>query len=114
MTRYIGPLIIGLVGCAVLLSLGVWQVQRLQWKEGMLAEIERQITADPVPLFSAPLEEFQAVSATGTITGPEAHVLTSRKPDGAGFRVISVFETGGRRVLLDRGFVPETQKKQRT
>jgi surfeit locus 1 family protein len=110
MKRYIGPIIIGGVGCAILLSLGIWQVQRLAWKEAMLAEIEQQIRAEPVPLFDQPLEEFQPVTALGEILGPEAHVLTSRKPEGVGFRVVSVFETEGRRILLDRGFVPEAEK----
>ena len=31
-------LLIGLVGAAVLIALGVWQVQRLAWKEGVLAD----------------------------------------------------------------------------
>lgn len=110
MRRYLGALIIGSVGCAILISLGIWQVQRLAWKEAMLAEIEQQITADPVPLFSQPLEEWIAVVAEGTIGDQEAHVLTSRKPGGPGFRIVSAFETGGRRILLDRGYVPEAQK----
>lgn len=110
MIRFLGPLVIGFAGCAVLLSLGVWQVQRLSWKQNVLAEIDRQISAAPVPVFSQPLEEFKAVTATGTISGPEAHVLTSQKGIGPGFRIISVFETEGRRVLLDRGFIRETQK----
>ena len=110
MRRYLVPLIFGLGGIAILVSLGVWQMQRLAWKEGMLADIDRQIAANPVPLFAQSLEEFMAVTATGTITDQEAHVLTSRKPDGAGFRIVSAFETEGRRVLVDRGFVPEAQK----
>ena len=110
MRRYIAPLIFGVGGVAILLSLCVWQVQRLSWKQAKLAEIESRIAAAPVPLADADLQEFFAVTATGTITDEEAHVLTSRKPDGAGFRVISVFETDGRRFLVDRGFVPEIDK----
>ena len=33
MKRYIFPLILGLGGCAILLSLGFWQLRRLEWKE---------------------------------------------------------------------------------
>lgn len=111
MRRYIFPLIIGIAGVAVLISLGVWQLKRLAWKEGMLSSIEAQIQSDPVPIFSVPFEEFMPVSASGLITDTEAHVLTSRKPQGAGFRVVSVFETEGRRILLDRGYIPETDKQ---
>ena len=41
--RTIFILIIGLAGIAVLLSLGIWQVQRPAWKEGILAEIDAKI-----------------------------------------------------------------------
>src|SRR6056297_1077634 len=44
------PLIFGIAGVAVLVSLGKWQVERLAWKEGVLAEIEGRISAEPVPL----------------------------------------------------------------
>ncbi|MDF0602407.1 SURF1 family protein [Psychromarinibacter sp. C21-152] len=110
MKRIIVPLLIGVVGVAILVSLGAWQVRRLAWKEDMLARIEAQIGADPVPLFSQPLEEYQAVTAEGTITGEEAHVLASVKGRGAVFRIVAAFETEGRRVLLDRGWVPEAEK----
>jgi len=43
--KMIGPILFGLVGCAILLALGVWQVQRLDWKQGLLAEIEARIAA---------------------------------------------------------------------
>jgi len=103
--RMIIPALFGLVGCAVLISLGVWQLKRLAWKESMLAQIEAQIGGDPVAVFSGPLEEFQPVMAEGLITDQEIQVLTSIKQVGAGFRIVAAFETGGRRILLDRGFV---------
>lgn len=111
MKRLIVPLLIGVVGTAILIGLGVWQVQRLAWKEGMLARIEAQIGADPLPLFSGPLEEYEAVEATGRFTGEEAHILASVKNRGAVFRIVTAFETDGRRVLVDRGWVPESEKE---
>ena len=47
--RTIFILIIGLAGIAVLLSLGTWQVQRLAWKEGILAEIDAKISGAQPP-----------------------------------------------------------------
>ena len=102
--------VFGLCGIAILLALGVWQLKRLVWKRSVLTQIEAQISAPAVPIFSQPFTEFMPVTATGRITTTEAHVLTSRKPDGAGFRIVSVFETQGRRILLDRGYVPEIDK----
>jgi len=38
---------------AALLGLGVWQLQRLQWKEGLIAEIEARTKAPPISLDEA-------------------------------------------------------------
>ena len=43
MTRYLAPLLFGLIGAGILVGLGLWQMQRLSWKEGVLAEIEDRI-----------------------------------------------------------------------
>ena len=40
MRRLIFPLFLGLGGLAVLLGLGIWQLQRLHWKEAILADID--------------------------------------------------------------------------
>ncbi|MEL6211270.1 MAG: SURF1 family protein [Pseudomonadota bacterium] len=115
MTRFIFPLALGVVGAAVLIGLGLWQLQRLTWKEGVLAEIEAQLTAPPVGLPAAPdpaADRYLPVRATGTTGGDELHVLVSTKEQGAGFRIITAFETvEGRTILLDRGYVPDAQKR---
>ena len=106
--RMILPLMFGILGCAILVSLGVWQLQRLAWKEGILAEIAARMTAAPVAVPATPdpkADEYAAVTATGDFTGQALDVLVSRVEIGAGYRVIGVFETGGRRLLVDRGFV---------
>ena len=38
---------------AVLIGLGLWQLQRLQWKEGLIAQIEARVKAEPVSLKEA-------------------------------------------------------------
>lgn len=102
------PLIFGIAGVAVLVSLGKWQVDRLEWKEGVLADIEARISAEPValPEIADPhADRYVPVEVTGQVGERALRVLVSRKQVGAGYRLISVLETGGRRVLLDRGFV---------
>jgi len=107
--RMIVPIVIGVAGVAVLLSLGVWQMQRLSWKEGVLAEIEARIAAPPVALPET-LEEardrYLPVAADGQIGDENIRVLVSTREDGAGYRIISPFETAGRLILIDRGFIP--------
>lgn len=109
--RLIFPILLGVLGCAVLIALGTWQVQRMAWKEAILAEIDARITAAPVPLPDAPdpqADGWRPVTVTGALTGPEARVLTTQ-PDlgGPGYRVIGVLESGARRVLVDLGYVPQ-------
>ncbi|TMV15128.1 SURF1 family protein [Arenibacterium halophilum] len=115
MKRFGFLIVFGLTGFAVLIGLGIWQVQRLDWKRGILAEIEAKIAAPEVGLPDAPdaeTDKYLAVQVAGTILPGELHVLVSRKNIGAGFRIIAPFETdGGRRILLDRGFVPAAQAK---
>lgn len=102
------PLIFGIAGVAVLIGLGKWQVERLAWKEGILADIAAHISADPVDLPEAVEPErdrYLPVALTGQIEPEALRVLVSQKQVGAGYRVISVLDTGARRVLLDRGFI---------
>ncbi|MFP7673790.1 SURF1 family protein [Marivita sp. S0852] len=116
MSRYIAPLLFGLVGTALLLWLGTWQMQRLAWKEGILNEIEARIDGpfQDIPPVTAVLPErdrYQPVALIGTIGREELLVLVSQKRVGAGYRVISPYTLNdGRRVLLDRGFIPVDQR----
>jgi len=103
------PALFGLCGIAVLMALGVWQLQRMSWKEAVLAEIDARIGSAPVALPAVPdpvADRFLPVQAAGRLTGDQLDVLVSRKQIGPGFRVIAVLETDtGRRVMVDRGFV---------
>lgn len=112
--RMIFPLALGLVGCAILISLGIWQMQRLAWKEAMLAEIEAKIHNAPLALPEAPdpaRDRYLAVIAQGAFTGQVALVITSSRDGVAGVRVIEAFQTDtGRKVLVDRGFLPDEER----
>jgi surfeit locus 1 family protein len=108
MRRILLPLLFGILGVAILASLGVWQIQRLAWKEGVLAEIEARIAAVPVDLPATPdpeADKYLPVEMTGTFGPGVLRVLVSQKRVGAGYRLISPFEADGRVVLVDRGFV---------
>lgn len=117
MRRILFAFVIGLGGTAILISLGLWQVRRLEWKTDIIAGIEARLSSDPVGLatLGTPDPErhaYQAVTLAGTTTGEEVLVLSGVKGQGAGYRVVSAFETdAGRRILLDRGFVPEDGRR---
>ncbi len=114
MTRILVPTFFGLVGAAILLSLGNWQLDRLEWKEAELAAINAKIAAQPVPLSAVaePVgDRYTPVTVDGATTGEELLALVSVKQVGAGYRVISAFETDeGRRILVDEGFIRSTER----
>ena len=108
MRRILIPLIFGLAGAAVLIWLGTWQVQRLAWKEGILADIEARIAAEPVALPIDPdmdSDRYLPITVTGTLHQDPLRVLVSRKKVGAGYRLVTALRTPDRSILVDLGFI---------
>lgn len=107
------PVILTVVAVAllgVLLGLGVWQVQRMQWKEGLIAGAEAAAGQPPLPLEEAlKLEkpEFRRVLLTcrGLAAAPFVELQSIENSD-AGVRLVSACAVeGGPTLLVDRGFV---------
>jgi len=99
---------IGFAGTACLLYLGKWQIDRLYWKLDVLNKIDQKIAAAPVPLPVEPSEsihKYLSVEISGQFLQESIRVLASKKRYGAGYRIIHVFRTNGRRLLVDLGFV---------
>ena len=96
---------------AVLVALGVWQVQRLQWKQDLIAQAEAAATAPPAApgdVFDADNPEFAKVALTcpGLATAPYVELYTIHEGQ-AGVRLISACRHPGYgpTLLVDRGFV---------
>ncbi len=113
MRRTLFAIIVGLGGSAILISLGIWQVQRLAWKEDLLARIEEQISGRPVNLGAAVAPEFQRyapVTLEGAFADGHLRMLASRKTIGPVYRIIRPFESAALgRVLVDTGWQPDGQ-----
>lgn len=98
---------------AVLIALGVWQVQRLAWKEGLIDAAEAASTRLPAPLEGVLAEggdmEFRKVviDCPGLETAPWVELRTIEEA-GPGLRLVSACRAAGRTWLVDRGFVLET------
>jgi len=106
-------LIPGLTLTVVLASLGFWQLQRMEWKAQQLAAIQVGIEQPPVPLPAAidPSMRYLPVLVEGRTTGEEILVLSHTRDQGGGYNVISAFETtDGRRIMVDRGFIPQDDR----
>lgn len=110
MRKLLFPLVIGLGGIGVLLYLAFWQLDRLDWKLDVIAQINERVAADPVPLpaqVDPEADNYLTVIMQGAATGEEIRFLDSGTAAGTGHRIISAFETvDGRRVMLDQGLLP--------
>jgi surfeit locus 1 family protein len=108
MKRIIFFVLFGLGGMSILISLGIWQMQRLAWKQVILTQIEERIVETPVALPANPDpvdDKYLSVTAEGFVKPEFLRVLVSQKRIGAGYKLISPFVLEGRTVLLDRGFI---------
>jgi surfeit locus 1 family protein len=116
-----GATIATIVGLAILVSLGVWQLQRLTWKQHLLAQVAALQHAPAQPL-GAVLDRAHAgedvnfarvtVVCRGLDRAPfqELYALVDGKP---GVRLVSACAAPGgdwSGVLVDRGFVDQSVK----
>ena len=107
-----------LAALAVLVGLGLWQLKRLHWKEGLIAQIETRTKAPPIALKDATLmagegrdPSYHRVRVGGRFHHAQERYLLAVSAGRFGWHVITPLETGdGEIVLIDRGFVPDRLK----
>ena len=114
------PTVFTIPALLVLVGLGTWQLDRLQWKTALIAEIQARMSAPAEPLPDVLSETDQALSAVQyrrvTLTGEFRHedemYLAARSMNGnPGYHVMTPFElSSGEVVLVDRGWVPPERK----
>ncbi len=114
MNRVLFAGLIGIGGIAILLWLGTWQVQRLAWKQDLLAAIAAKIDASPVALAAA-LEtaenRYLPVEITGGFNPGHVRVLASRKTIGPVYRVLRGFDAEGvGPVVVDTGWIRDGEE----
>lgn len=98
------------VSFAVLVGLGVWQLQRLEWKRGLLARVEAVKSAPARSLDQALADRDGAAFTRVAVDCPglpsarfvELQTLVEGRP---GVRLISTCATPSGVLLVDRGFV---------
>ncbi|GHC71523.1 SURF1 family protein [Limoniibacter endophyticus] len=107
---------------AALLSLGTWQVQRLAWKEGLLANIQARTSDTPASLTEIEMLyakgediEYRPVVLHGTFDHTqESHFFATHKGESGFYLYTPLILTDGRTVIVNRGFVPYALKDQTT
>jgi surfeit locus 1 family protein len=123
------PGLFAAVGIAILVSLGVWQLERLAWKEALISRVEAGLVAEPIaapgpeawPGLDLAAMEYQPVTVEGRyLNDREVHVVaTLTQPKGPaggiGYFVMTPFATDdGWTVYVNRGFVPREKKNAPT
>ena len=101
---------------AILLGLGTWQVERLHWKQALLAQLARAEAAPPIPLPANP-EPFAKVAVSGHLRddlsaqyGAEVHDTSSGPQLGAQL-IVPLEREAADPILVDRGWVPPTRRQ---
>jgi surfeit locus 1 family protein len=113
--RFVIPSLSALMMLIVLISLGTWQVYRLQWKQGVLAQIAAAESAPPIPLGPDPAP-YTKVSATGRFRFDRAAVFgaevrdTAAGPTMGSYQVVPLERDGARTVLVNRGWIPQKRE----
>ncbi len=109
------PLFLGCIG------LGAWQLERLQWKLALIAQVNRNLSAPPISVDSAIKMDSQAaqyrrVTLRGRFdNSKEAYVFGTDASGALAYHVITPFTLNdGRALLVDRGVVPERLRDPRT
>ncbi len=104
----------------LLIGLGVWQLERLQWKEALIAERETGSRAAPIEIPAAGAElgglDFRHAHATGSFDHARELLLAARSMNGnPGYHVVTPFQLDdGRTLLVDRGWIPLDRKDPAT
>lgn len=109
------------VSLAILIGLGTWQLDRLAWKEGLIAQIEARAFGEPGDIppevawgdFSKDEQEYRRVRVTGAFDHADevaVHGLLAGRTRGQplqGFYLLTPLrlETGAT-LVVNRGFVP--------
>ncbi len=107
---------------AIVVALGMWQLQRRDWKNDLIARFEAALSRPAVP-YRPPQPngqetqpEFTRVTASGVfeddktvrmlVPAPEATRLQNE--DGFGYLLFTPLELDGKAVFVNRGFAPRS------
>jgi surfeit locus 1 family protein len=109
------PSVMTVAALVLLISLGNWQMQRLAWKEGLIAAIEARTHADPIDAAEietraadgSDIEYTRAKVAGRLLNEKELHLYALDSKYGPGYHVITPLERDdGSIVFINRGYVP--------
>ena len=98
------------------IALGTWQVQRLAWKESLIARVEHNARAEPIAApasaawrgISRSTDEYRRVRLRGQYVHELEALVRASTELGSGYWVMTPMRTDqGFWVIVNRGFVPQ-------
>jgi len=113
------------ISLAILISLGNWQVQRLAWKEGLIAQMQARAYGEPGEIlppgqwadYAPQQEEYRRVRVTGRFLHDDEVAVHGLMPTSTrgnpvqGFYLLTPLEIApGALVFVNRGFVPTSMR----
>ncbi|WP_439395925.1 SURF1 family protein [Bradyrhizobium sp. PMVTL-01] len=115
--------VLSLTAFAVLVALGVWQIERRAWKLALIDRVEQRVhaPAQPIPApaawpsITAASDEYRHVSVTGRFLHDRETLVQAVTEEGPGYWVLTPLRRGdGTLVLVNRGFVPTERRDAST
>ncbi|HEU0059735.1 MAG TPA: SURF1 family protein [Hyphomicrobiaceae bacterium] len=108
-----------LAALALLVGLGFWQLERLAWKEALLARLAARVAAEPISLAAVERRwqadgdvEYLHALVRGRFHHDQERYLYAPQPAGLGWHVYTPLEVSPGRVLwVNRGWVDEAHKQ---
>jgi surfeit locus 1 family protein len=122
---WLGLLAPALLAFAVLIGLGVWQIQRKAWKEGLIATLTARVAQPPQALPAANTwqrldparDEYRRVKFNAELDNDKEALIfaaaTGFRPDvsGVGYWVFTPARLAdGGTLMINRGFVPDGRR----
>ena len=94
-----------------LLSLGFWQIYRLNWKLELIEQIENSLKNNPVELSNIEKKNYLRIKTSGEIDFDKQIYLYNLNDAGKpGFEVVNPIKIGDKNYLMNRGWIPFDKK----
>jgi surfeit locus 1 family protein len=112
-------LILALLATGLFTALGVWQVNRREWKLDLIARVTARVNVPAAPLPSPATwpslndrdDSYRHVTVRGVFLNDRETLVQALTELGAGYWVLAPLRTADGTILINRGFVPPEKRE---